>query len=50
MNDLGETQDDQNDQDGIVGKAEKAVRADEGPQPDLSWRYPHLALPTCPLR
>ena len=50
VNDLGETQDDQNDRDGIVGKAEKAVRADEGPQPDLSWRYPHLALADVPSK
>ena len=50
VNDLGETQDDQNDQDGIVRKAEKAVRADEGPQPDLSWRYPHLALADVPSK
>ena len=50
VNDLGETRDDQNDQDGIVGKAEKAVRADEGPQPDLSWRYPHLALADVPSK
>ena len=50
VNDLGEARDDQNDQDGIVGKAEKAVRADEGPQPDLSWRYPHLALADVPSK
>lgn len=50
VNDLGETQDDQDDRDGIVGKAEKTVRADEGPQPDLSWRYPHLALADVPSK
>ena len=50
VNDLGEARDDQNDQDGIVGKAEKAVRADEGLQPDLSWRYPHLALADVPSK
>ena len=47
VNDLGETQ---NDRDGIVRKAEKDVRADEGPQPDLSWRYPHLALADVPSK
>ncbi len=50
VNDLGEARDDQNDQDGIVGKAEKDVRADEGPQPDLSWHYPHLALADVPSK
>ena len=50
VNDLGEARDDQNDRDGIVGKAEKDVRADEGPQPDLSWRYPHLALADVPSK
>ena len=50
VNDLGEARDDQDDRDGIVGKAEKAVRADEGPQPDLSWRYPHLALADVPSK
>ena len=50
VNDLGEARDDQDDRDDIVGKAEETVRADEGPQPDLSWRYPHLALADVPSK
>ena len=47
VNDLSE---DQADRDGVIFRAEEKAQADDGPEPDLSWRYPHLALADVPSK